>query len=202
MLKRLKTMKNEEARLNTGLGFVGWFLSIDAFLLGILLANYGNFGTQSRIPIFYLVCSLVGLIQAARFYRDASGSTEYASNVGINARKMFELGNIISDYIGINLLIGAIPLMVCLLIKDPLIQIFTAFLVPVCFMIYFCTEYTISARRYRISARLPMALLLGVPLIIASLNTDNNLFYVSFIPLVVSFLITAHSIKFLEYKDI
>lgn len=94
-------MKDEEARLNTGLGFVGWFLGIDAFLIGVILANYTQFGVRFRVPILFLVCSLIGFIQAARFYRDGSGSTEYAkATVGLTARKMFELGNIVSEFIG------------------------------------------------------------------------------------------------------
>lgn len=198
----VRKMKNEEARLNTGLGFVGWFLSIDAFLIGILLANYSSFGTKFRIPIFFLVCSIVGFIQAARFYRDGSGSTEYGSKIGLNARKMYELGNIVSELVGINLLIGSIPLMVCLLIDDPIIQYLTAFLVPITFMMYLSTEYTIVARRYRAKVRIPVALLFGIPLIVAALNTQNSLFYVSYVSIVVCMLLTIHSLVFLEYKDI
>jgi hypothetical protein len=196
-------MKDEEARLNTGLGFVGWFLGIDAFLIGVILANYTQFGVRFRVPILFLVSSLIGFIQAARFYRDGSGSTEYAkAAIGLTARKMFELGNIISEFIGINMLIFAIPIMISLLIKDTFVVYTTAFLISVSFGLYLISEYTIVARRYLVPIRVPVAIITSACLFISSISSQTRLFYLCLVPFVVSLLLCIHSIVFLRYKEL
>lgn len=195
-------MKDEEARLNTGLGFVGWFLSIDAFLLGILIANYSQFVTRFRVPIFFLVCSLMGFIQAARFYRDASGATEYGTKIGLTAGKMHELGNIVSELMGVNMLIVALPLIISLLIKDSFIVYTTGILVSITFGLYMSTEFTILARRYRPKVRIPLALLTSLSLMAASIYSTTMFFYLSFVPFVVSVVLGIHSMVFLRYKKL
>jgi len=196
-------MKDEEARLSTGLSFVGLFLGIDAFLIGIFLANYSNFGVRFRVPILFLVTSLVGFTLAARFYRDGSGSTEYAKEtVGLTARKMYELGNIVSEFVGVNMLIFAIPIMISLLINDTFVVYTTALLVSITFGLYLMSEYTIVARRYLVPIRVPVAIITSVCLFISAISAQTNLFYLCLVPFSVSLLLCLHSIVFLRYKEL
>ena len=115
---------------------------------------------------------------------------------------MLELGNIVSDFIGVNLLIGSIPLTVCIIIDDPVIRVFTAIAIPLSFLVYVSSEYTIEARRYRPWVRVPFAITFAITLAVASLNSNNNLYYLSFVPIILTALITTHSMKYLQYKDI
>lgn len=195
-------MKDEEARLNTGLGFVGYFLGIDAFLLGILIANYSQFALRFRIPIFFLVCSLMGFIMAARLYRDASGASVYGSKIGLTTGKMHELGNIISELIGLNMLIFAIPLIISLLISDSFITYSTGIIVSVMFGLYMSTQYTILARRYQPPVRVPLAVIMSASLIASALLSNTRYFYLCFVPFGVSVVLCIHSMLFLRYKKI
>lgn len=123
----LQYMTNRSDLTNYEIEFVGidvnicsFMMTVTTFFTGFLIANYGNFDKSVRIPILFLIISTFAFLYSSNIFGNASG--EIMSGNKNRANKHAVVGTIISEFLGVYLLVAAIPLTITALTDDEFLR--------------------------------------------------------------------------------
>ncbi len=96
--------------------FSGTMTAVTLFFTGLILTNFENFDTSIRVPIGLLIISMFGFLYGTLLYSNASEEVSSYNYPGL--RKAIYLGDIISEYLGLYLLVLSIPLVLNVVTTD------------------------------------------------------------------------------------
>lgn len=121
MQKQNRDLQINEASI--AVSFTGLMTAVSIFFAGLLIAKSEQLNELLKIPILYLILSTFGFLFATLMYANSSGDVARGSGRSFNRAMM--LGNIISEYLGVYLLVLAIPLVMLSVTQDALIRLMT-----------------------------------------------------------------------------
>lgn len=98
-----------------------FMMAVTTFFTGFLISSYDSFNNSIRIPILFLVISTLSFLFTNLIFANASGEIRSGNHVGAN--KHADAGNVISEFLGIYLLVTSIPLVINALTGDIFLRI-------------------------------------------------------------------------------
>ena len=122
-------MKNNEdpslyqAEIQTGVMFTAFMTAVSSFFMGLLLTRIDSIDITIKVPILFLVISTFGFLFSTIIYSNASGEITRLDST--RARKYMLIGNVISEYFGMYLLVLSIPLVMNAITGDIFLRIST-----------------------------------------------------------------------------
>jgi len=189
------------SEISIDVNVTSFMLAVSTFFTGFLISSFKSLDSSVTIPILFLIVSTVSFLFTNIIFANAAGEIRAENIKGAN--KHARVGNVISEYLGIYLLVISIPLAINALTAD-------SFLTNTVFII--CTAalfgYSVSSFSivHRYIKRLPVRLLYAAVLACVSLGCfltqkTNTDLYVAFSIFLISFLLLTTLRFFLHKRD-
>lgn len=127
MNNNLSPTKKDEDDLNkyswtigSTVSFAGLFTALSTFFTGLIITNYNNFEDYIRIPTLFLVICTFGFLYATLIYVNTTYKLSIFTLKG--CKRGIDLGDIISEYMGVYFLILAVPLVIIVITTDSFLR--------------------------------------------------------------------------------
>ncbi|MBI4162384.1 MAG: hypothetical protein HY513_01765 [Candidatus Aenigmarchaeota archaeon] len=121
MVGRTEALELRQTQLQTYVGFTSFMTVVTTFFTGLLLTQIKNYDISIKVPIAFLLISMFGFLYATLIY--TNGSDEIARGKVKTARKHLLMGDVLSEYIGVYLLVLSIPLVMNAITGDGFLRI-------------------------------------------------------------------------------
>jgi len=108
MVSKADILGLHQTQIQTYVSFTSFMTVVTTFFAGLLLSQINNYAISIKIPIAFLVVSIFGFLYSTLIY--TTGADEISNNRLKNAKKSLLIGDIISEYFGVYLLVLSIPL--------------------------------------------------------------------------------------------
>lgn len=105
-----------QSQINTDVSFTGFMAAVVMFFTGLLLTTFSSFDILIKVPISFLIISTFGFLYSSLVLVNAT--TEISQKNLPKAKKHMLLGYSLSEYVGVYLLVLAIPLVINIITKD------------------------------------------------------------------------------------
>ncbi len=100
----------------TNVSFTSFMTAVVVFFTGLLIASFNQFDITIKIPIAFLIISTFGFLYSTLIFANAGGKAVGEDEKEFQ-RHMF-MGDVISEYLGVYLLIFSIPLVIGVITND------------------------------------------------------------------------------------
>ena len=109
-----------QTQLHIYVSFTSFMTGVVVFFVGLLLSTFHNYDISIKIPISFLIISIFGFMYSTLIY---TGAADEVSKKQKNSffRHIF-LGDVLSEYLGIYLLVLSIPLVVGAITNDSFLK--------------------------------------------------------------------------------
>lgn len=108
-------------QVQTYVSFTSFMTGVTVFFTGLLLTSYDDYDLTIRVPIAFLIISIFGFLYATLIY---TGTAEEITNEREREfRRSMSLGDTLSEYLGVYLLVLSIPLVVNVISGDPFLKV-------------------------------------------------------------------------------
>lgn len=114
MEKRKSNYENSEIAIDVSV--TSFMMTVATFFAGFLIASYDSFDNSVRIPMLFLIVSTLAFLFTNVIFANASGEISAGNREGAN--KHASTGNIISEFLGIYLLVISLPLAINAITDD------------------------------------------------------------------------------------
>jgi hypothetical protein len=185
MIKK-ENAQNYLSQVQTDVGFTSFMVAAVIFFNGFLITRFDSYNILIKIPVSFLIVSTFGFLLACLIL--ANTADEINKNNFKKAESHFFYGYIISEYIGVYLLILSIPLVINIVTSDLFLRILTISASSLGLIVYQFSHFSIVETHFKKSYNLisSIVILLGILLFLTSLIGK---YYVLMAILTLSFLI-------------
>lgn len=154
-------------------GFLG---TVALFFASILITQINSLNNAIRLPIVYLVVSTVGLVFSAIIYANISGHV--TAEKWRHARRHNDIANILSEFLGVNLFLISLPMVITAITSDPLIRTAIYLVVLGGLFAYTASPYGLLSRYYSMAKTIFISAMitLGASALLISQTIDTELF--------------------------
>lgn len=135
---------NEEIQVDVSV--TSFMLAVSTFFTGFLFSAYDSFDNSVRIPMLFLIISTLSFLFTNIIFANASGEIRSGNNKGANRHA--SIGNIISEFLGIYLLVASLPLVVNALTGDAFLKIAVFVAATSALFIYSVSPFSIIKRYF------------------------------------------------------
>lgn len=129
-----------------GLTLAGFLGTAALFFAGLLITQVNSFNNSIRLPIVYLICCTVGLVYAAIIYANIAGHTKDEA-WGL-ADRHNHYANVISEFVGVNVFLLSMPMVINAITKDMLIRVTVSVVILLSLFVYTNSVFSILSRIY------------------------------------------------------
>ena len=136
-----------QSEVQTSVSFTSFMTAVTLFFVGLLITQFKVFDPSINIPILFLIISTFGFLYSTLIFANASGKIARFSKKDI--RKDLNLGNALSEYLGVYLLILSIPLVINIISIDSFLKITTIIAALGGLIIYHACGFSIMSRAYK-----------------------------------------------------
>ncbi len=145
-------MKKEEIdpalnEIQVGVSFTSFMTGVTLFFVGLLITQFKVFDSSINIPILFLIISTFGFLYSTLIFANASGKIARSNKKDV--RKYMNLGDALSEYLGVYLLVLAIPLVINIIAVDNFLKIATVVAALGGLVIYHAGGFSIMERSYK-----------------------------------------------------
>ncbi len=175
-------MKKEEfglyqTQIGTDVSFASFLTAVVMFFTGLLLSQYDSFDVLIKVPISFLIISTFGFLYASLIL--ANASSEVSKENKEKYKKHVLHGYILSEYIGVYLLILSIPMIINAVTHDAYLRIVALTSSLIGLFIYQFSHFSILERNFKKSYKLiaSVIILLGIGLFFAQVY---NFYFIPF----------------------
>ena len=103
MVSKADVLGLRQTQLQTYVGFTSFMTVVTTFFTGLLLSQLNNYAISIKVPISFLLISMFGFLYATLIY--TNGADEVAKGKLKMARRHLLIGDVLSQYIGVSLLV-------------------------------------------------------------------------------------------------
>lgn len=135
-----------QGQVQTYTQFAATMAALSLFFTGVILTKYDTYSTSIRIPIAFLLISIFGFLYGALLYSNAAQEVSEYNEKGF--RRAIFLGDLISEYLGVYLLVIAIPLVINIITDDIFLRIVTFLSSLIGLGIYQFSHFSILERHF------------------------------------------------------
>ena len=133
---------NEEVMIDVSV--TSFMMTVATFFTGFLISSYSSYDNSVRIPIFFLIVSTLSFLFTNIIFANAAGEIRAGNRAGANKHAI--TGNIISEFLGIYLLVIALPLAINAITKDSFLQVAVFTISMVALLGYSVSSFSIIKR--------------------------------------------------------
>jgi len=160
--------------IQTSVSFTSFFTAVTLFFVGLLITQYKSFDPSVSMPILFLILSTFGFLYSTLIFANASGKIARFEEKDI--RKDMGLGNSLSEYFGVYLLVLSIPLVINVITEDYFLRIATIIAALGGLSIYHFAGFSIMGRSFKKTHYIFLLLLVALE-VMMYLFQFNNIFY-------------------------
>jgi len=153
--KDLQLLHNE---IQVGVSFTSFMTVVTMFFTGLLITQFEQFTATVRVPILFLIISTFGFLYSTLIYANASGAINRITTKRFD--RQMEIGNILSEYLGVYFLILSIPLVINLVATDWFLKLSTLLVSLGGLAIYHISGFSIMDRHYKKYHKLLLSIIL------------------------------------------
>ena len=178
----------------TNVSFTSFMTAVVVFFTGLLIASFDKYNILIKIPISFLIISIFGFLYSTLIFANATGKIVNGDEKSFK-RHMF-LGDVISEYLGVYLLVFSIPLVIGVITQDNFVRIISILSALIGLAVYQFSSVSIMEKHFNLKHKFfaKCTLLIGTLLLIAQFLN----YY--FILISVLFLIWLMIITFLSIR--
>ena len=133
-----------QSEIQTGVSFTAFMTAVASFFMGLLITRIDSIDITIKVPILFLIISTVGFLYSTIVYSNASGEiTRLDSN---KAKDYMLIGNVLSEYFGVYLLVLSVPLVINAITADMFLRIATLFVIVMSLSLYSISQFSIAHR--------------------------------------------------------
>jgi len=180
-----------QAEIQTSVSFTSFFTAVTLFFVGLLITQYKNFDPSVSIPVLFLILSTFGFLYSTLIFANASGKIARFEKKDI--KKDLALGNSLSEYFGVYLLVLSIPLVINVITEDSFLKIATIIAALGGLTIYHFAGFSIMGRSFRRAHYILLLLIIALEGIMF-LFQFNNIFYFTLTAIVLIVMLIAVSV--------
>lgn len=136
-----------QSEIGTSVAFTSFFTAVTLFFVGLLITQYKSFDPSVSIPILFLILSTFGFLYSTLIFANASGKIARLDKKDV--RKDLTLGNSLSEYFGVYLLVLSIPLVINVITEDYFLKIATIVAALGGLAIYHYAGFSIMGRSFK-----------------------------------------------------
>lgn len=175
-----------QGQLQTYVSFTSFMTAVCVFFVGFLLSSFHSFDISIKVPVAFLIISLFSFLYSTLIY------TSSAAEVSLqNHRKFLKsifLGDAISEYWGVYLLVASIPLTVNAITTDGFLRIVTLIAAVAGLAIYQLSGISMIEVHFPTSSKI-MAMLAILMIGLLSLGQVTNFHFTLFATLFLLFML-------------
>jgi len=168
-MKKENNLEVLQAEIQVGVSITAFMTAVTIFFVGLLIANFDKYNISIRIPILFLIISTFGFLYSTLIYGNASGQVARLKSEKFN--KHMILGNSISEYIGVYLLILSMPLVINVITEDLFLRIATLVAAFTGLIMYHASGFSIMERNYKKSHYLLLGLIIFLEIVLFILQS-------------------------------
>lgn len=161
-----------QAEIQVGVSITAFMTAVTIFFVGLLIANFDKYDISIRIPILFLIISTFGFLYSTLIYGNASGQVSRLKPEKFN--KHMILGNSISEYIGVYLLILSMPLVINVITEDLFLRIATLTSAFAGLIMYHVSGFSIMERNYKKTHYLILGLIIFLEIVLFILQSIDS----------------------------
>jgi hypothetical protein len=136
-----------QTEIQTSVNLTAFMTGVTIFFTGLVLANYSSYDSSVRIPILFLIISTFGFLYSTLILGNAAGQL-----ARLNSNK-FErfiwVGDYISEYLGVYLLVLSIPLVINVITPDLFLRVATVVVALCGLILYHLGGFSIMERNFK-----------------------------------------------------
>lgn len=183
-----------QTEVQTDVTFTSFMVAVVTFFTGLLITRFEAYDISIKIPISFLIISMFGFLYSTMIFSNAA--EEVAKGNVAKCKRHLLLGDILSEYLGVYLLIISIPLIINVITTDTFLRYVTLVSSLAGLAIYQFSHFSVIERHFKegydVFAFLIIALGLGL------FVSQTYAFY--FAPLALVFLVFVAVITYLAAK--
>lgn len=141
---------NEEVDIDVSV--TSFMMTVATFFTGFLISSYDSFDNSVRMPVLFLIVSTLSFLFTNIIFANASGEIRAGNRKGAN--KHATTGNIISEFLGIYLLVVSLPLAINAMTNDILLRISVFAISAIALLSYSMSTFSIIKRYVNTTSRL------------------------------------------------
>lgn len=149
-------------QLSTYVSFTSVMIAVCVFFVGFLLASFHSYDTSIKVPISFLIIALFSFLYSTLIYTGASAEVTLQNHKKF-LRATF-LGDAISEYLGVYLLVCSIPLTINAITTDSFLRGVTLISAAIGLIVYQTSHISMVEvhfpRRYLVMSLIAVLLLL------------------------------------------
>ncbi|MCW1296924.1 MAG: hypothetical protein OH319_04555 [Candidatus Parvarchaeota archaeon] len=131
----------EEQQINVS--FTSIMTIISTFFAGLILTKYDSFDISIRVPVLFLIISVLGFTFSTLIFTNLSGEI---SRFRRHFKDYIVFGNILSEYFGVYLLLFSLPLIIVAVSSDLFLRSTVLISVLVGFFLYNSSKFSLMER--------------------------------------------------------
>ena len=195
-MQKKDNMNNFHNEINVAVSLTGLLTAVTIFFTGLLITRFDSYDISIKVPILFLIISTFGFLYSTLIYSNASGFLTRL-NCPEKYEKCMIFGNVISEYLGVYLLILSIPLIINIITTDMFLRYSTLIVTLGGMLIYHLQGFSIMERHFK-QKHINLALII----LIFSIVLFGAQIYLTrlFVPIAILFLIFLSLITFYASK--
>lgn len=146
-MSQQETLNLRQTQVQTYVSFTSFMTAVVVFFTGLILTQFNTYDISIKVPLSFLMISISGFLFSTLIYTKVAESI--AQRKLEIAKKNIFLGDIISEYIGVYLLILSIPLVVNVITDDIFLRLVTLFALFGGFGLYQFSHFSIIERHFK-----------------------------------------------------
>ncbi len=182
-------------QVQTYASFSGTMAAVVMFFTGLILSKFESLDISIKVPIAFMIISIFGFLYSALLY--ANAAQEVSDRNGPGIRKGIFLGDIVSEYLGVYLLVISIPLVINVITPDFFLRTVTIVSSLAGLCLYQLSHFSIVERHFKSNHRFVALLVIGLGLLLCL----AQVYGVYFVPLSTAFGILILAIAYSASKS-
>lgn len=147
MPRQQEALDLRQTQVQTYVSFTSFMTAVVVFFTGLILTQFKTYDISIKVPISFLMISISGFLFSTLIYTNAAEAI--AQGKLEKAKKNIFLGDIVSEYIGVYLLILSVPLVVNVITNDMFLRIITLLAFFGGFGLYQFSHFSIIERHFK-----------------------------------------------------
>ena len=168
-------------QVQTYAGFTGTMAAVVMFFTGLIITKFESFDILIKVPIAFLIISIFGFLYSTLLY--ANAAQEVSNHSGRELLRAIFFGDIVSEYLGVYLLVISVPLVIDVITADFFLRSVTIIASLLGLGLYQFSHFSIVERHFQNNHRYisPFIIALGLLLFLA------QIYRTYFVPLAIAF---------------
>ena len=136
-----------QTEVQTYVSFTSFMTAVVVFFTGLILTQFKSFDILIKVPVTFLIVSIFGFLYSTLIYTNAACDVREGKLEKANKHILF--GDILSEYLGIYLLVFSIPLVINVLTTDTFLRMVTLLSSIGGFAVYQFSHFSVLERHFK-----------------------------------------------------